>query len=44
MANKQQRMETLKQAGINTNNFFELNLRIPLNAEVKLSVNGKEMI
>lgn len=44
MTNKQQRMETLKQAGVNTDSFFDLSLRIPLNAEVKISVNGREMI
>ena len=37
------RMEKLAQAGIATENFFDLNLRIPLNAEVKITVNGKEM-
>lgn len=42
--NKQQRMEALRQAGIDISQFFELSLRIPLNAEVKISVNGQEMI
>lgn len=37
------RMEKLAQAGIATENFFDLSLRIPLNAEVKITVNGKEM-
>lgn len=40
---KERRMETLKENGINTDNFFDLSLRIPLNAEVKITVNGKEM-
>lgn len=37
------RIEKLAQAGIATENFFDLSLRIPLNAEVKITVNGKEM-
>ena len=40
---KQERMEKLAQAGLDTTAFFDLSLRIPLNAEVKISVNGKEM-
>lgn len=40
---KDQRMETLKANGINVENFFDLSLRIPLGADVRISVNGKEM-
>ena len=39
----EQRMEKLHENGINVDNFFDLSLRIPLNAEVKITVNGKEM-
>jgi hypothetical protein len=45
MMNKNtERMEKLAQAGIDTTNFFNLNLQIPFGAEVKLVVDGKEMI
>ena len=44
MMNKENRMETLKNAGVNVNNFFDLSLRVPFGAEVKLVVNGKEMV
>lgn len=44
MMNKNERMEVLKKAGYNTNNFFDLSLRVPFGAEVKVVVNGKEMI
>lgn len=37
------RKETLEANGIDTSAFFDLSLRVPLNAEVKISVNGKEM-
>lgn len=40
---REARMNTLKENGVNIDNFFDLSLRIPLNAEVKISVNGKEM-
>ena len=42
--NKEARMETLKNAGVNINNFFDLSMRIPFGAEVKIVVDGKEMI
>jgi len=38
--NKETRMETLKANGINTNNFFNLNLDIPVGA--KITINGIE--
>ena len=44
MNNKESRMETLKANGINVDNFFDLSMRIPVGAEVKISVNGKEMV
>lgn len=44
MTNKEMRMETLKQNGINVDNFFDLSMRIPFGAEVKIMVDGKEMI
>lgn len=37
------RKETLEANGIDTSAFFDLSLRVPLNAEVRISVNGKEM-
>ena len=43
MTNKQKRMETLKANGVNVDNFFDLSMRIPLNADVRIIVNGKEM-
>lgn len=43
MSAKQERMNKLAEAGFNVDNFFNLNLQIPLGAEVKISVNGKEM-
>lgn len=41
---KANRMETLKANGIDTTNFFDLSIRIPFGAEVKIVVDGKEMI
>lgn len=41
---REERTMKLQEAGINVDNFFNLNLQIPLGAEVKISVNGKEMI
>lgn len=38
--NKETRMETLKQAGINTNNFFNLNMNIPVGANVIVTIDG----
>lgn len=42
--NKDMRMEKLAQAGIATDNFFDLSMRVPFGAEVKIIVDGKEMI
>ena len=36
-------MNTLKQNGIDTTGFFDLSMRVPFGAEVKILVNGKEM-
>ena len=44
MMNKENRMETLRKAGYNVDNFFDLSLRIPLGSTVKISVDGKEMV
>jgi hypothetical protein len=44
MTNKEVRMETLKANGVNTDNFFDLSMRIPFGAEVKIVVDGKEMV
>lgn len=41
--NKENRMETLKENGINVANFFDLSLRIPFGATVTINVNGEEM-
>jgi hypothetical protein len=41
---KEMRMETLRNAGISTDSFFDLNLRVPFGAEVKIVVDGKEMV
>jgi len=41
---KENRMETLKANGVNTDNFFDLSMRIPFGAEVKIMVDGKEMV
>ena len=43
MNNAEKRMETLKANGIATDNFFDLSMRIPMGAEVKILVNGKEV-
>ena len=44
MTNADVRMETLKANGVNVDNFFNLNLQIPFGAEVRLTVDGKEMV
>lgn len=44
MMNKENRMEALKNAGVNVDNFFDLSMRIPFGAEVKIVVDGKEMV
>lgn len=43
MSTRNQRMETLRNSGANVNQFFDVNLRVPLNAEVKITVNGTTM-
>lgn len=45
MMNKKanERMNVLKANGIDTSNFFDLNLRVPMGADVHLTVNGKEI-
>ena len=42
--NTEKRMETLKANGIDTTNFFDLSMRIPMGADVRILVNGKEMV
>lgn len=37
---RENRMETLKANGINTNNFFNLNMDIPVGANVEIKING----
>ena len=44
LTNAEERTMKLSQAGVDTSNFFNLNLQIPFGAEVKLSVDGKEMV
>lgn len=41
---KEMRMETLKANNIDTTNFFDLSMRVPFGAEVKILVDGKEMV
>lgn len=41
---RENRMITLTENGININNFFDLSMRIPFGAEVKIIVDGREMI
>ena len=45
MMNKKvnERMETLKANGVNVDNFFDLSLRVPIGADIHLTVNGKEI-
>ena len=38
--NKETRMETLRKANINTNNFFNLNMNIPVGANVIVTIDG----
>lgn len=40
MNNKEMRMETLKSNGINTNNFFNLNMNIPVGSNVEIFIDG----
>ena len=44
MNKKEQRMEVLKNSGVNVDNFFNINLSIPFGHEVKILVDGKEMV
>lgn len=44
MTNKEERMNKLTEAGYNTDNFFDLSMRVPMGAEIKILVNGKEMV
>jgi hypothetical protein len=41
---KETRMDKLAQAGVDTSNFFNLSMQIPFGAEVKIMVDGKEMV
>lgn len=38
--NRENRMETLKNAGINTNNFFNLNMNVPVGSKVEILIDG----
>ena len=38
--NKQTRMETLKNAGLDTSKFFNLNMNIPVGANVQITIDG----
>ena len=44
MNKREQRMEALKNNGVNVDNFFNINLSIPFGHEVKILVDGKEMV
>ena len=39
---REQRNEILKANGINTDNFFDLSMRVPFGAKVEIKVDGKE--
>lgn len=39
---REQRNEILKANGINTDNFFDLSIRVPFGAKVEIKVDGKE--
>lgn len=41
---KENRMNKLTEAGIDTSNFFNLSMQIPFGAEVVIKVDGKEMV
>lgn len=45
MMNKKanERMDVLKANGVNVDNFFDLSLRVPIGADIHLTVNGKEI-
>ena len=40
MTKKEERMETLRKANVNTNNFFNLNMNIPVGANVTVTIDG----
>lgn len=40
MTKKEERMEALNNAGVNTNNFFNLNMSIPVGANVVVTIDG----
>ena len=44
MTNAEVRMETLKANGVNVDNFFNINLQVPFGKEVRILVDGKEMV
>lgn len=46
MMNKKanERIETLKANGIDTSNFFDISMRLPMGAEIKILVNDREVI
>ena len=44
MTNRNDRIETLRQNGIDISNFFDLSLRIPFGATVTLNINGQQLV
>ena len=42
--NAEVRMNKLAEAGVDTNNFFNINLQVPFGKEVRILVDGKEMV
>ena len=40
MNRKEQRLETMKKAGLDTNKFFNLNMDIPIGSKVKIEIDG----
>lgn len=40
MNRKEQRIETLRKAGVNTNNFFNLSMNIPVGSNVQIVIDG----
>lgn len=44
ITNQEIRMGKLAQAGIDTTNFFNINLQVPFGKEVRILVDGKEMV
>ena len=41
---QEERMNKLAQAGVATDNFFNINLQVPFGKEVRILVDGKEMV